>query len=73
MMVICHETASGQRNTLELPRIAALNHLIRHPLDTVGPCEPIIPPTTDNTADVLEPKSDEIVKTKVVKKALKDK
>ena len=37
-MTICHETASGQKNTLILPRTAALNHLLRHPNDTLGEC-----------------------------------
>jgi hypothetical protein len=38
-MTICHETPSGQRNTLTLPIQAALTHLEEHPLDTEGPCE----------------------------------
>ena len=38
-ITICHETPSGQKQTLILPRMAALSHLAQHPLDTIGECE----------------------------------
>ncbi len=45
-MTICHETPSGQRQTLVLPEPAARAHLRQHPLDTEGPCErPVEEPT----------------------------
>ena len=57
-MTICHETPSGQRNTLILPRTAALNHLLQHPLDTVGPCE-TVKPTAEEIVSISEMTVDE--------------
>ena len=47
-ITICHETPSGQKQTLILPRMAALSHLAQHPLDTIGECETL----TDEVAAV---------------------
>lgn len=37
-MTICHVTPSGQKQTLTLPKKAALAHLATHPLDFPGTC-----------------------------------
>lgn len=71
-MTICHETPSGQKQTLTLPRTAALNHLLRHPLDTVGECarpiiepevvpEPVILPETPTPPAEAVPENDPVI------------
>ena len=63
-MTICHETPSGQRNTLILPRNAALRHLLQHPLDTLGECSNGVTAVETTTASKTVKKAKKAAATK---------